>query len=134
MRKARGSLALVRSELAGADAGEPPVTRLERFRWRTVFSAVALTVIAFLFIGQFSKVNLLGALRHMEAGWFLVALLGSALTYFAAAANLAAFVPKRLFTSSRLLRATLDRLRGGRDATNGGTRRGELPLPHSPEC
>jgi glycosyltransferase 2 family protein len=96
MRKARVYLAEVRAQLAGPDADAPPVTRLERFRWRTVASAVALTVIAFLFIGQFSKVNLLGALRHTHIGWFLVALLGSAITYFAAAANLAAFVPKRL--------------------------------------
>jgi glycosyltransferase 2 family protein len=96
MRKSRGSLAELRSELAGTDVGEPPVIRLERFRWRTVASAVALTVIAFLFIGEFSKVNLLGALRHTDIGWFLIALLGSVVTYFAAAANLAAFVPKRL--------------------------------------
>jgi glycosyltransferase 2 family protein len=96
MRKARGYLAEVRTQLASADEAEPPVTRLERFRWRTVASAVALTVIAFLFIGQFSKVNLVGALRHTDVGWFLVALLGSVVTYFAAAVNLAAFVPKRL--------------------------------------
>jgi uncharacterized membrane protein YbhN (UPF0104 family) len=95
MREARGCLAEVRRELVGEESA-PPVTRLERFRWRTVFSAVALTVIAFLFIGQFSKVNLFGALRKTNLGWFSVAILGSALTYFAAAVNLAAFVPKRL--------------------------------------
>jgi uncharacterized membrane protein YbhN (UPF0104 family) len=95
MREARGCVAEVRTQLLGNDEA-PPVARLERFRWHTVASAVALTVIAFLFIGQFSKVDLLGALRHTKLGWFVVALLGSALTYFAAAANLAAFVPKRL--------------------------------------
>jgi uncharacterized membrane protein YbhN (UPF0104 family) len=96
MREARGCVAEVRTQLMGTDEAAAPTTRLERFRWRTVASTVALTVIAFLFIGQFSKVNLLGALRHTNLGWFFVALLGSALTYFAAAANLAAFVPKRL--------------------------------------
>jgi uncharacterized membrane protein YbhN (UPF0104 family)/tRNA A-37 threonylcarbamoyl transferase component Bud32 len=96
MRDARGCLADVRSEIAGTDERTPPITRLERFRWRTVASAIALTIIAFLFVGEFSKVNLLGALRHANLGWFSVALLGSAVTYFAAAANLAAFVPKRL--------------------------------------
>jgi glycosyltransferase 2 family protein len=96
MREARGCVAEVRTQLVGSDEAAAPVTRLERFRWRTVASAVALTVIAFLFIGQFSKVNLLGALQHTNLGWFFVALLGSAITYFAAAANLAAFVPKRL--------------------------------------
>ncbi len=96
MREARGCLTEVRTKLAADDRAAPPITRLERFRWRTVASTVALTVIAFLFIGQFSKVNLLGALRHTNIAWFLVALLGSVITYFAAAANLAAFVPKRL--------------------------------------
>jgi hypothetical protein len=95
MREARSCVAEVRTELIGTDE-IAPIARLERFRWRTVASTVALTVIAFLFIGQFSKVNLLGALRHTNFGWFFVALLGSAITYFAAAANLAAFVPKRL--------------------------------------
>jgi glycosyltransferase 2 family protein len=95
MRDARGCVAEVRTALVGND-DTPPIARLERFRLRTVVSTVALTVIAFLFIGQFSKVDLLGALRHTNLGWFAVALLGSAVTYVAAAANLAAFVPKRL--------------------------------------
>jgi uncharacterized protein (TIRG00374 family) len=96
MRDARGCLVEVRSVMVGADEGTPPITRLERFRWRTVASTIALTVVAFLFIGQFSKINLLGTLDHANLGWFFVALVGSAATYFAAAANLAAFVPKRL--------------------------------------
>ena len=50
----------------------------------------------YLLIGEISKVNLLGTLRHTNLGWFAVAVAASALTYFAAAANLAAFVPKRL--------------------------------------
>ena len=95
MREARGCVTEVRHVLVGPDA-TPPVTRLERFRWRTVLSTVALTVAAFALIGQLSKVNLLGALRQMNLGWFAVAVVGSALTYFAAAENLAAFVPKRL--------------------------------------
>jgi glycosyltransferase 2 family protein len=95
MREARGSVAAVRQELVGADTTSA-IARLERFRWRTVVSAIALTVVAFLFIGQFSKVDLFGALRRTNLGWFALALLGSAITYFAAALNLAAFVPKRL--------------------------------------
>lgn len=96
MRAARGCLGEVRTALVGPDEESFPTTRLERFKWRTVVSAIALTVVAFLFIGQFSKVNLLGALSHTNLAWFMVAIAGSALTYFAAAANLAAFVPKRL--------------------------------------
>ena len=95
MREARGCVAEVRRELVGADT-TAPITKLERFRWSTVLSAIALTVVAFLLIGQFSKVNLLGALRQANFGWLAVAIAGSALTYFGAAVNLAAFVPKRL--------------------------------------
>lgn len=95
MREARGCIAEVRHELIGADR-TAPIARLERFRWRTVASTIALTVAAFLFIGRVSKVNLLGALRHTNLGWFAIAVLGSAITYFAAAENLAAFVPRRL--------------------------------------
>jgi glycosyltransferase 2 family protein len=95
MREARSCIDAVRQELVGAET-TPPITRLERFRWRTVISTIALTVVAFLFIGQFSKVDLFGALRQTNLGWFALALVGSAITYFAAAANLAAFVPKRL--------------------------------------
>lgn len=95
MREARGCLAEVRTAMLGPDAS-PPTTRLERFRWRTVVSAIALTVAAFLLVGQISQVNLLGALRRTNFGWFSLAVAGSALTYLAAAENLAAFVPARL--------------------------------------
>ena len=95
MKDAQGCLAEVRHALVGTD-NSAPIVNLERFRWRTVISAVALTVAAFLLIGQLSKVNLLGALSHTNMGWFAVAILGSALTYLAAAENLAAFVPKHL--------------------------------------
>ena len=95
MRSAEGCLTQVRHELLGPDTAAP-VARLERFRWRTVLSAIALTIAGYLLIGEISKVNLLGTLRHANLGWFAVAVAASALTYFAAAANLAAFVPKRL--------------------------------------
>ncbi|MGA2530397.1 MAG: lysylphosphatidylglycerol synthase transmembrane domain-containing protein [Acidimicrobiales bacterium] len=95
MREAQGTVAEVRHELVGA-AATAPIANLERFRWRTVISAIALTFAAFLLIGQLSKVDLLGALRRTNLAWFALALAGSALTYLAAAVNLAAFVPKRL--------------------------------------
>lgn len=95
MREARGCIAELRHELIGPDTNMP-IIRLERFRWRTVASTIALTIAAYLLIGQISRVNLLGALRQTNLGWFAVAILGSALTYFAAAENLAAFVPKKL--------------------------------------
>jgi uncharacterized membrane protein YbhN (UPF0104 family) len=95
MRNAEGCLTEVRHELLGPDTAVP-VARLERFRWRTVLSAFALTIAAYLLIGQISKVNLLGTLSHANLAWLAVAIAASAVTYFAAAVNLAAFVPQRL--------------------------------------
>jgi uncharacterized membrane protein YbhN (UPF0104 family) len=95
MRSAQSLLTDLRHELLG-EAQPQPIARLERFRWRTVLTTVVLVLVAYLFIGETSKVNLVGTLGHTNLGWFALALAGSALTYFAAAANLAAFVPKRL--------------------------------------
>ena len=95
MLEARGCLAEVRHELVGTGVATP-IANLERFRWRTVLSAIALTVAAFLLIGQLSKVNLVGAISHANLAWFAIAIAGSAMTYLAAAENLAAFVPKHL--------------------------------------
>jgi glycosyltransferase 2 family protein len=95
MRAASACLDETRHELLG-DSAALPTPRLERFRWRTVVSAVALTVAGYLLVGQLSGVNLLGTLRQANPAWFALALLGSAVTYVAAATNLAAFVPTRL--------------------------------------
>src|SRR5579862_1456791 len=95
MRAAQGSLGEIRHELLG-DGGVVPTAQLERFRWRTVASTVALTVAAYLLIGEISGVNILGTLSRANPGWLAVAVLGSAVTYLAAAENLAAFVPRRL--------------------------------------
>jgi uncharacterized membrane protein YbhN (UPF0104 family) len=95
MRNAQSCLTEVRREFVGPEDTTAPL-RLERFRWRTVVSTVGLTVAGFVLVGQLSKVNLLGAFETMRPGWFVVAVVGSALTYLGAALNLAAFVPKRL--------------------------------------
>jgi uncharacterized membrane protein YbhN (UPF0104 family) len=95
MRKNQACLTDIRHELLGPDIAAPQA-RLERFRWRTVLTAVALITAAYVLVGQFSRVDLLGTLGSANPGWFAVAVLGSAVTYFAAAQNLAAFVPKRL--------------------------------------
>jgi uncharacterized membrane protein YbhN (UPF0104 family) len=95
MRAARDSLNEIRHELLG-DGDVVPTAQLERFRWRTVVSTVALTIAAYLIIGQVSGVNVLGTLSRANPGWLAVAVLGSAVTYLAAAENLAAFVPRRL--------------------------------------
>jgi uncharacterized membrane protein YbhN (UPF0104 family) len=95
MRASQACLSEVRRELLGPDS-EVPTARLERFRWRTVITAVALTVAAYLLIGQFSGGDILSTLGQANPGWFAVAVVASAVTYLAAAENLAAFVPKRL--------------------------------------
>jgi glycosyltransferase 2 family protein len=94
-RAATGSLNEIRHELLG-DHGVAPAPRLERFRLRTVVSAVALTVAAYLLIGEISGVNVLGTLSQANPGWLVVAVLGSAVTYLGAAIGIAAFVPQRL--------------------------------------
>jgi uncharacterized membrane protein YbhN (UPF0104 family) len=95
MRGASGSLSEVRHELIGGHDVAPSV-RLERFRWRTVVSAVALTVAAYLLIGEVSGLNVLGTLGQANPGWIAVAVLGAAVTFLGAAINIAAFIPKRL--------------------------------------
>ena len=95
-RAASGSLNEIRHQLLGDNATVPTAMRLERFRWRTVATAVALTVAAYLLIGEISGVNVLGTLRQANPGWLAVAVLASAATYLAAAIGIAAFVPQRL--------------------------------------
>src|SRR5579863_10038834 len=95
-RGATGSLNEIRHELLGDNATVPTALRLERFRWRTVATAVALTVAAYLLIGEISGVNVLGTLSQANPGWLAVAVLASAVTYLAAAIGIAAFVPQRL--------------------------------------
>jgi uncharacterized membrane protein YbhN (UPF0104 family) len=95
MRASQACLSEVRNQLLGPGSDVPPA-RLERFRWRTVVSAVGLTVAAYLLVGQISGADIPGTLSRANPGWFALAVLASAVTYVAAAENLAAFVPKRL--------------------------------------
>jgi glycosyltransferase 2 family protein len=95
-RAATGSLNEIRHQLLGDTPAAPAAPRLERFRWRTVVTAVALAVAAYLLIGEISGVNVLGTLGQANPGWLAVAVLGSALTYLGAAIGIAAFIPQRL--------------------------------------
>jgi glycosyltransferase 2 family protein len=95
-RAATGSLNDIRHQLLGDSAAAPAAPRLERFRWRTVVTAIALAVAAYLLIGEISGVNVLGTLGQANPGWLAIAVLGSALTYLGAAIGIAAFIPKRL--------------------------------------
>jgi uncharacterized protein (TIRG00374 family) len=95
VRQAKGCLAEVRSKLVGS-GDAVPLSHLERFRWRTVVSVAALAIAGYVVVGQISTVNLFGTLSQMSFSWFAVALASSAVTYWAAAVNLAAFVSKPL--------------------------------------
>jgi len=95
MRAGQGSLNEVRQELVGPGTAAP-TARLERFRWRTVLTTVGLAVAAYLLIGEVSGADVLGTLSRANPGWFALAIVASAVTYLAAAENLAAFVPQRL--------------------------------------
>jgi uncharacterized membrane protein YbhN (UPF0104 family) len=95
-RAATGSLNEIRHQLLGDNGTVPAAPRLERFRWRTVATAIALTIAAYLLIGEISGVNVLGTLGEANPGWLAVAVLGSAVTYLGAALGIAAFVPQRL--------------------------------------
>jgi hypothetical protein len=92
-RAASGSLNEIRRQLLGDNGMAPAALRLERFRWRTVASAVALTVAGYLLVGEISGVNVLGTLGHANPGWLAVVVLGSAVTYLGAAIGIAAFIP-----------------------------------------
>ncbi|MGD0699561.1 MAG: lysylphosphatidylglycerol synthase transmembrane domain-containing protein [Trebonia sp.] len=95
-RTATGSLNEIRHQLLGDNAAAPAAPRLERFRWRTVATAIALTVAAYLLIGEISGVNVLGTLGQANPGWLALAVAGSAVTYLGAAIGIAAFIPQHL--------------------------------------
>jgi uncharacterized membrane protein YbhN (UPF0104 family) len=97
MRASQGSLTALRQELLpDGDGAARPVARLERFRWRTVLSMVAATVAVYLLVFGLRGADPISTLARANPGWVIGAVLASAVTYVAAAANLAAFVPKRL--------------------------------------
>jgi glycosyltransferase 2 family protein len=95
-RGASGSLTEVRHQLLGDHGTVPAAPQLERFRWKTVATTVALAVAAYLLVGQIAGVNVLGTLGQANPGWLGVAVLGSAVTYLGAALGIAAFIPQRL--------------------------------------
>jgi uncharacterized membrane protein YbhN (UPF0104 family) len=94
MRSARGCLDEMRRELVGE--AQLVETTLVRFRWRTLLTTIALIAAAFVLVGQLSRVDLAGALAQANLPWCLVALAAAVVGDFAAAENLAAFVPQRL--------------------------------------
>ncbi|MFI0352065.1 flippase-like domain-containing protein [Actinomadura sp. 9N407] len=75
---------------------EAPPIRLERFRPRTIFSIVALSIAAYIVIPQLSSVDPVQLVAGAEWWWVGLALAAAAVTYLAAAFMLMGFVPERL--------------------------------------
>ena len=97
VRAAQGSLTALRQELLpDGDGAARSAARLERFGWRTVISTVAATVAVYVLVFELRGTDPISTLAKANPGWVIGAVLASAVTYVAAAANLAAFVPKRL--------------------------------------
>ncbi|TDC64044.1 flippase-like domain-containing protein [Actinomadura sp. GC306] len=70
--------------------------RLERFRPRTIFSIVALSIAAYIVIPQVASLDVAAMAAAASWHWAAAALGGAALTYLAAAFMLMGFVPERL--------------------------------------
>lgn len=75
---------------------EAPPARLERFRPRTIFSIVALSIAAYIVIPQVASLDIGRLAATASWHWVAAALGGAALTYVAAAFMLMGFVPERL--------------------------------------
>jgi uncharacterized membrane protein YbhN (UPF0104 family)/tRNA A-37 threonylcarbamoyl transferase component Bud32 len=70
--------------------------RLERIKARTLVTFIAGAIAVYYLLSQISRVPITQAFEDVNWFWATAALLCSALTYVAAAASLAGFVPERL--------------------------------------
>ncbi len=87
----------LREEILAAVPTAPvePV-RIERLRMRTVVSAVALTVAAYVLVSQIAGLDLVAVVRQADGRWLLAAVLFAAFRYVGAALGLIGFVAERL--------------------------------------
>jgi uncharacterized membrane protein YbhN (UPF0104 family) len=75
----------LRTEIEGQSGPvTPELSRLERFRPRTVVTLVALIVASWLLIGQLGTLDLATVFRTAQWGWVPALVAASVLTYFAA--------------------------------------------------
>lgn len=70
--------------------------RLERIKPRTLITVIAGAFAAYFLLSQISSVPIGDAIAKADWRWAVVAVIGSAATYVAAACALAGFVPERL--------------------------------------
>lgn len=87
----------IREEILDAVPTAPvePVN-VERLRLRTLVSAVALTIAAYVLVSQVAGLDLLAVVGQADGRWMGVAALFAALRYVGAAAGLVGFVAERL--------------------------------------
>ena len=81
----------------------PELSRLDRFRPRTVITLVALIVAAWLLVGRLGSLDLATVLTTANWAWLPLLIAASALTYLAAAFALDAYVRQRLPIGSTTL-------------------------------
>ena len=97
LRRDRDLLTRIREQIVRLKPEtEVAPARLERFRPRTIFSIVALSVAAYIVIPQVASLDVGALASEASWHWVLAALGAAALTYVAAAFMLMGFVPERL--------------------------------------
>ncbi|WP_415953223.1 lysylphosphatidylglycerol synthase domain-containing protein [Streptomyces sp. KLOTTS4A1] len=98
LRRDKGVMEQVGQEILAFQPAAPPAKAVvyERLRPRTILSALGGCVAVYFLIGQFASQPIGQVFRGISWPWALLALAGAAVTYVAAAMNLAGFVPLRL--------------------------------------
>ncbi|TDC44205.1 flippase-like domain-containing protein [Actinomadura sp. KC345] len=97
LRRDRDLLTRIREQIVRLKPEtEVAPARVERFRPRTIFSIVALSVAAYIVIPQVASLDVGTLASEASWHWALAALGAAALTYVAAAFMLMGFVPERL--------------------------------------
>jgi glycosyltransferase 2 family protein len=104
LRRRRDVLPALRQRLlAAVPGGEVSPVRLERIRFRSLFTLVATVAAAYLLAGELARESLGHVLGMADWRWGLVALALSAATYVGAALELSGFVAEPLRFTRTLL-------------------------------
>jgi uncharacterized membrane protein YbhN (UPF0104 family)/tRNA A-37 threonylcarbamoyl transferase component Bud32 len=93
----REQIRVLRPEIAAVPA------QLDRFSPRTLVSVIAGMLGAYLLLSQLANVDVVSLASNADWRWFGVGVVGSALSYLAAAFMLIGFVPERLRLSRTVL-------------------------------
>jgi len=97
LKKAPALLDEVRDQIQGQTNHPPPeLSRVERFRPRTIITIVAVIVAVYLLVGQLGTVDLATVFRSAHWKWVPLVAAASIATYFAAALSLTGYVRERL--------------------------------------